>query len=260
MRKIHGDVRRPGAMGMAGQVPEKTRTRGLRWLVLAAAALFAPALGGESIDRLVTSFDLIVFRTEFGPTPEPRVRKWMQPVRVYIDSRAGDAQVQRDLTATHMLLLQKLTGLDIQDAQRLPEANIVIVFDRQRDLLATVNQYLAEPIRDPKALHKSLCFGVYAVNSRFQITKAVIGIPSDAAPSLGKLPACIIEELTQVMGLPNDSDQVYPSIFNDHSADDALTEQDETLIRLLYDPRLVPGMDRTTALDKVRAILSAGEP
>ena len=245
---------------MVGRFSLSTRKAGLRWLSLAAALLVAPALGGESIDRLVTNFDLIVFRTEFGPTPEPRVRKWTEPVRVYIDSRAGDTQVQRDLTATHMLLLQKLTGLDIQNTERLSDANIIIVFDRQRALIGTVNQYLAEPIKDPTALHKSLCFGVYAVNSHYQITKAVIGIPSDAAPSMGKLPACIIEELTQVMGLPNDSDLVYPSIFNDHSADDELTEQDETLIRLLYDPRLIPGMDRTTALDKVRAILSAGQP
>lgn len=231
----------------------------IQWSLLVCAMLLTPAFGGESVERMVASFDLIVFRTEFGPTPEPRVRKWTSPVRVYIDSRAGDAKVQRELTATHMLLLQKLTTLDIGYTQNLAQANIVIVFERQQRLIDTVNQYLAEPIRDPKALNGSLCFGIYAANSDFQITKAVIGIPSDAAPSFGKLPACIIEELTQVMGLPNDSDQVYPSIFNDHSPDDFLTEQDETLIRLLYDPRLVPGMDRTTALDKVRAILSANQ-
>ncbi len=233
--------------------------RGVRWLLLVSAMVLGPAFGGQSVDRLVTNFDLIVFHTEFGPTPEPRVRKWTSPVRVYIDSRAGDAKIQRELTATHMLLLQKLTALDIGYTRNLAEANIVIVFERQKRLIRTVNQYLTEPIRDEKALHGSLCFGVYAANGDFQITRAVIGIPSDAAPSFGKLPACIIEELTQVMGLPNDSDQVYPSIFNDHSPDDFLTEQDETLIRLLYDPRLVPGMDRTTALDKVRAILSADQ-
>jgi len=245
---------------MTGRELRARGLRGLRWLALGAAMLFGPAVGGQSVDRLVTNFDLIVFNTEFGPTPEPRVRKWTGPVRVYIDSRAGNTQVQRDLTATHMLLLQKLTGLDISYTRTLPDANIVIVFDRRDDLIGTVNQYLTNPIRDATELHGSLCFGIYAANNRFQITRAVIGIPSDAAPSLGKLPACIIEELTQVMGLPNDSDAVYPSIFNDHSADDELTEQDEALIRLLYDPRLVPGMDRKTALDKVRAILTAGQP
>lgn len=244
---------------MTGRKRVAGQRRGLRWLLLVSAMVMGSAFGGQSVDRLVTNFDLIVFHTEFGPTPEPRVRKWTSPVRVYIDSRAGDAKIQRELTATHMLLLQKLTALDIGYTQNLAEANIVIVFERQNRLIQTVNQYLAEPIRDEKALRGSLCFGVYAANGDFQITRAVIGIPSDAAPSFGKLPACIIEELTQVMGLPNDSDQVYPSIFNDHSSDDFLTEQDETLIRLLYDPRLVPGMDRTTALDKVRAILSANQ-
>jgi Protein of unknown function (DUF2927) len=235
------------------------RSAGVRWLLLAAALLAAPAVGGQSVDRLVTDFDIIVFRTEFEPTPEPRIRKWMSAVRVYIDSRAGNADLQRDLTATHMLLLQKLTGLDIAYTKTLADANIVIVFERQKKLIQTVNQYLAEPIGNPAMLKGSLCFGIYASNSHFEITKAVIGIPSDAAPSFGKLPACIIEEFTQVMGLPNDSDEVYPSVFNDHSPDDYLTEQDETLVKLLYNPSLVPGMDRTTALDKVRAILSANQ-
>ena len=42
-------------------------------------------------------------------------------MRVYIDSRAGDAKIQRELTATHMLLLQKLTALDIGYTQNLAE-------------------------------------------------------------------------------------------------------------------------------------------
>ena len=69
------------------------------------------------------------------------------------------------------------------------------------------------------------------------------------------LPACVIEETTQILGLPNDSNEVVFSIFNDTSVYNELTEHDKILIRLLYDPRLKAGMSRRKAMDLVRRIL-----
>ena len=54
--------------------------------------------------------------------------------------------------------------------------------------------------------------------------------------------ACIIEELTQAMGLFNDSDEIRPSIFNDSSPNMVLSEHDRILLEVLYDPHLRPGM------------------
>jgi hypothetical protein len=45
------------------------------------------------------------------------------------------------------------------------------------------------------------------------------------------------------------------SIFNDRSVFDDLTEHDLTLVRLLYDPRLRPGMGRDAVMRLVRRIL-----
>ena len=44
------------------------------------------------------------------------------------------------------------------------------------------------------------------------------------------------------MGLPNDSPDARPSLFNDSLEFALLTEHDEILLRMLYDPRLQPGM------------------
>ena len=68
-------------------------------------------------------------------------------------------------------------------------------------------------------------------------------------------PAGHWEEITQILGLPNDSDEVYPSVFNDHSIDIELSAQDILLVKLLFDPRLRPGMPRADALANVRMIL-----
>ena len=69
------------------------------------------------------------------------------------------------------------------------------------------------------------------------------------------LKSCIVEETTQVMGLPNDSSDVRPSIFNDRGGLDDLSGQDVLLLRLLYDPRLKAGMTRDEALATARRIL-----
>ena len=59
--------------------------------------------------------------------------------------------------------------------------------------------------------------------------------------------------MAQAMGLPNDSPDARPSLFNDSLEFAFLTDHDEILLRMLYDPRLRPGM---TAAE-VRPLLPA---
>lgn len=59
--------------------------------------------------------------------------------------------------------------------------------------------------------------------------------------------SCIHEEIAQSLGLPNDSAAARPSIFNDDGEFGLLTSHDEMLLRMLYDPRLRPGMTETEA-------------
>jgi hypothetical protein len=136
----------------------------------------------------------------------------------------------------------------------------MFVFDTQDRLIGSVNKYLAQPIGGWKDLHGSLCFGMFGVQDALQINFAVIGIPIDEVMSRGKLKDCVIEETTQVLGLPNDSDKVFPSVFNDHSPQVTLTDDDELLVRLLYSPRIDVGMSRAEALKVVREILEEGGP
>ena len=59
--------------------------------------------------------------------------------------------------------------------------------------------------------------------------------------------SCIQEEMTQALGLANDSPNARPSIFNDDEEFALLTRHDELLLRMLYDPRLKIGMTVKTA-------------
>ena len=56
------------------------------------------------------------------------------------------------------------------------------------------------------------------------------------------------------MGLVNDSPTARPSIFNDDEEFALLTRQDEMMLRMLYDPRLRPGMTEAEARPIVEAI------
>ena len=72
--------------------------------------------------------------------------------------------------------------------------------------------------------------------------------------------SCLHEEVTQSLGLTNDSATARPSIFNDDHEFAVLTQHDETLLRLLYDPRLNPGMSAVEAMPIARRILDGMRP
>lgn len=66
---------------------------------------------------------------------------------------------------------------------------------------------------------------------------------------------CLLEELTQTLGLPNDTDLLRPSIFSDNDYLTELSRPDVILVRTLYDPRLKPGMAKAEALKLVPGIV-----
>lgn len=66
--------------------------------------------------------------------------------------------------------------------------------------------------------------------------------------------SCLHEEITQGFGLANDSPLARPSIFNDDEEFGLLTTHDEYLLKMLYDPRLRPGMSEAEARPIVERI------
>lgn len=229
---------------------------GWRTLLLAFASPLLLGNDGLEPETLLRDFEIIVFGAELGQQPDGRLHKWRKPIRVYLDIRAGEAELYRRLTADHLADLAELTGLQIGLVETAAEANVVMVFDRDAHLLSSVAEHVPDLPGKDVVRSQAFCFA-YFWHSRNsgEIIQAVVGIPSDRAASEGLLPHCIVEETTQILGLPNDSDDVYPSIFNDRSVFDFLTPHDRALVRLLYDPRLPVGADQKEALKTVRQLL-----
>jgi hypothetical protein len=221
----------------------------------AARPKLGPNGGVLTDERLIRDFDLVAFHNEHSSGIARYLRKWVVPIRVYLDSRAGDAREQRRLTKRHLRHLAKLTGHDIGLVEGPATANVVAVFENEGRLPRVFEEYFPAAPEMAAFMKKSVCLGRYTANGRSEIVRAVVIIPPDKAASRGKLLHCIIEELTQTLGLPNDSDEVAPSIFNDRSKYRDLTGHDMILIRLLYDRRLYAGMERGEALRVARKIL-----
>lgn len=116
-----------------------------------------------------------------------------------------------------------------------------------------ISRYTNTKIKDLDT--QSNCLLHFEHNKKVELTNALVIIPVDHAMRYGLLPACVVEELTQAMGLPNDSDWVSPSIVNDKSVLDLLTGLDYLLLKILYDNRLHAGMSVKTSEPIVDKIL-----
>lgn len=235
-------------------VPRRYRRR---WgVALCGLSLLLLGAGRELPDeRIIRNFDIIVFQSEYREETDGRLRKWVAPIRVFVDNRAGDGALHKRLVEAHVEHLVAITGYDMRVVESRDAANLLAIFERTAKLGEVLAEFFRDPDRVAGIFATSLCMGRYYANAQFEIFKAVVIIPPDRAASRGKLPACVVEEITQVLGLPNDSAEVYPSIFNDKSVDEALTGHDILLLRLLFDPRLRPGMARAEVLARARRIL-----
>lgn len=188
---------------------------------------------------IIQAFDEIALKNEYDKDKH-RVRKWRQPVRVFVEHQVGDNGLHAQLVQMHLSHLAQITGHSIVKVDSLEEANLHLVFTRQSQWADVVMRLMGASAASN--IHGSVCMGKFALNSQNEIERAWVVIPVDQAQMHGKLVACVVEEITQVLGLPNDLVKVFPSIFNDKTPQDLLTGLDYILLKLLYSADIRAGM------------------
>ena len=171
-----------------------------------------------------------------------QVRKWVKPIKIFVQHDVGDSKLQDQLINAHLNHLATITGLNIQRVNRLNKANIKFFFTNQKNLKTLSDKHSGRAVA--RVNTQKTCIANIKLNNRSEVSSAQIYIPVDFAYRNGSLVGCIVEELTQVLGLPRDSEKVYPSIFNDKSTNQLLTGLDETLIRILYNSKVKAGMNK----------------
>lgn len=187
---------------------------------------------------------------------EVRLRRWAEAPRWSVTYGSGlAAERQPGITSEirrYMARLSRLTGMAMRESA-LPEAEIRIFFLTEAELRNAAPQLRAIAPLDNATLtaltelnRDTYCAAVALSKPFRHIYQRAIIIIRAEHPALFRS-ACIHEELAQAMGLANDSPTAQPSIFNDNEEYALLTHHDELLLRMLYDPRLKPGMVRAEA-------------
>jgi len=184
------------------------------------------------VSELVVQYREIALRAEFGgEARRGRIIKWAGPI--IAELRGKNLDVYEPEVLRHMALLTRLTRLQFQTVRRSrhdafsagPRPNMIITFVHNGG-------------RGPNNL-ENVCYARVFSGPDFIIRRAEIRIHADWNLLRRH---CIIEELTQALGLMNDSSYFSPSIFNDQSKQQALSPWDRLMVRAHYDRRLLPGM------------------
>ena len=219
---------------------------------LSVFLLLAPALPGSAaaqsrvtqmppLAELVGQYHRVALSAEYGGAyRRGRIIKWTGPIVARL--RGPNARRYRIEILRHFTLLAKLTGLRFKVlgpfAPAAVRANMTITF-------------IDNGGRGPVDLERA-CGAEVFTDRNLVIRRARITISADW-PRLRR--HCIIEEISQALGLMNDSGYLFPSIFNDNSKQQRLSPWDRMVIRAHYDTRLRPGMGWPTAEPIIRANL-----
>lgn len=219
------------------------------WLAWWSAGSIQAAERWQSDDYLIQSFFEVAMKREYGQEQPVRFSRWQTPIRLKLINEFGDKPLQAEVVRIQSQHLARITGQPIQLVDSHP--NLTLIMTRHQEMASWASRTIGQDASVKIALKEGICLANFATNPRYEIARAIIIIPVDYSRDKGRFLDCVVEELTQIMGLPNDSDKVFPSIFNDHSVDSFPTGLDYVLLKLAYHPALHAGM----TADEVRAAL-----
>jgi len=200
--------------------------------------------------------------TAFGPAERTGggIYRWEEAPTVRLTGPS--ARRHRQWVTDQVEELADLTGLSLSRIDSIGADILVVFVDSFDDVLAgnyndLLDRYSAGPERRDSILTGfrqtgAVCAGqVVAQNNR--LTAGIVFIPRDQLAPVVR--ACISAQLTRVMGLPFAAPKSAGSALAEDSPHSHLTPLDRTAIRLLYHPRMRPGLSRTDAATVVRSVI-----
>ena len=218
---------------------------------------------------LLANFETIVFYDEYqrGSAFEKsngqnaKLSKWVAPIRLKVHfGRSIDKSTQEqdeNYVSDFVSKLAQVTNHPMQMLSKNSNFDILISREDERPMMLDSLKAQGAPFGSaanriitqmPRNIHcLVLAFSAPETEDVYSHALAVIRAEH---PDILKH-ACIHEEISQGLGLSNDSPRARPSIFNDDDEFAFLTSHDEILLKMLYDPRLSPGL----SLDEARPIL-----
>jgi Protein of unknown function (DUF2927) len=205
-------------------------------------------------------FFKIAFNAELQlGAPAGRVRKFDEPVRIFLDSKFLDSKFldskaepdrRPQIEAVIADIRARVNHLDVAVTNDRLAANFIVRLVAARDVERTIRSlYGHDKARRIQQTLNPQCLSGIARDQRFRIRRAEVILPIDAGDFT--FYDCAYEELLQALGAINDDRSVPWTMFNDDVQMGFFDIYDQYLLNILYDPRLRPGMTKA----EVRALL-----
>lgn len=213
----------------------------MRLLPIAAFCVGISLLGAcTNPNPPLTLYDrfVLVALTDDAGNPLDRLYRWPDPLRVEYH---GPDRFRQDVVQ-HAEYLASVAGLPVRI---VPTGGNMIVkiadlseLQPDADRMSLQNNRLAGT--------RYSCFGSNAEGSELEHPEYVIGIADVLSDA--DIRSCIVQEMTQVLGLPGDLDGRTDTNFASYGGAPKLTEYDRQLLAMLYDERLRDLMPRRAVL------------
>ena len=215
-------------------------------LCLLTGATFAQAARYQDAD-VADGFYKTVFGAEIKAlswgTQTHRVKKYVKPVKVWIDNRASLNRL-KTVRGFVKSLPHLIPGLKLRLARTPKEANFRIYIVDSSDYVSTVQE---EVFNNRHMKVPGQCI-VRVLSRRSGILRSDAVIVSDQGRPLFR--RCMVEEILQGLGPINDDTSLAHSVFNDQTTHAHFTRYDKLILNMLYSPSVKPGM----TLNQVRPL------
>src|SRR6202165_318805 len=177
-----------------------------------------------------------------------RIRKYDAPVRVFADGNRPDRKAQ--LAKVVADIAQRVQHLDIAMADTGDGANVLVKLVRDRDLFRTISRfYGGERAREIRTSLDPQCLSGFRKNEKYEIEHSDVILTVDNGDFI--FLDCAYEELLQSLGPINDTSTVPWTMFNDNVSMGFFDVYDQSLLNVLYNPRIKAGM----TVAEVKAVL-----
>ncbi len=207
--------------------------------------------------KLIDYFNEIALKSEYFDNPE-KVTKWRKTMSLYIYKEADLNEQMKTINNTIKNINSiSSDGFKIEITQDYKKANAFIYLCNKEKVKGIAPKFY-------KLLKESINYEYSGFSyvefkwTNFVITKALMFIDIESSVEEQKL--AIIEEVTQSIGLLNDSDKYPDSVFYetdtiDSSGNYEYSKMDIALINFLYNPKMRPGYNKKTAEIVIKKIL-----
>lgn len=188
-----------------------------------------------SKEEVHTYFKEVALGSEFGNS-EAVVKKWQEDIKIYVSGEESD--FLRENLDRMMKEINELVSPSIKltRVNKASDANFEIFY-------GTANEYVK---KEPKVKRLvSGNFGLFYVysNAQKELYRGTMYIDISRVKAKDTQRHILLEELTQALGLMNDSYEYKRSIFfQKWTLTQDYANIDRELIRLLYHPKIKPGM------------------